>query len=113
IADADRHHATGAHTGHAVETFLELLGRVIGAAHDHDVLGATADVELAVAEEAEVAGVEPAAVESGASAGAIAEIFAHDGRATGEDASVAKLEVDAGKRRADADQLAPAVFQRM
>ncbi len=58
--EAERHRAPVPQAGHGVQALLELLRRVVGAADDHHVLGAAADVELAVGDEAEVAGVEPA-----------------------------------------------------
>ena len=61
--EAERHRAPRTQGVDPLETLLELLRHVVGPSDDDDVLLPAADVELAVADESEVAGVEPASGE--------------------------------------------------
>jgi hypothetical protein len=84
--DAGGDGAARAQTRDTGEGRLELLGRVVRAADDHDVLRPAVHVELPVRHEPEVPGVEPALrVERPRRRSRVPEVLAHERRAPHED----------------------------
>ena len=61
--ESDGDSASDTNAGQRLQRGLELLGRVVGAAHNDDVLVASGHKELAVLNEPQVAGVQPAVVD--------------------------------------------------
>jgi hypothetical protein len=119
--DAQRDRAAGTEPGDPRERRLELLRRVVRAAHHDDVLRASGDVELARVDEAEVARVEPAVPKRARRRGRVAEVLAEERRAPHVEPPDAALgqrtavfvphrDGDARHRRADGDHLAPEAF---
>jgi hypothetical protein len=83
--EARGHDAPCADTLEAVEALLELLGRVVRAPDDDEVLLPPAHVQLAVGDEAEVAGVQPALRQGARGGFGLPEVASHQGRSAGED----------------------------
>jgi hypothetical protein len=95
---------------------LELLGRVVCAAHDDDVFVASAHKELAVVDEPQVARVQPAVVDRLIGQVDPGEVAGHDAGPANEDVTdaagrqrrprgVADLYLHTGQRAAHAHQL--------
>src|SRR5206468_2975419 len=89
--ESERNRATTTNPEHLVQTLLEFLWRVVGAANDHHVFGPSTNVELLVANETEIAGVEPAAHQRPLSRRAIVEVACHDRCAAHPNAAHATL----------------------
>ena len=113
---AHRGDAARAHARDACHRLLDVLRRVVAAAHDHQVLAAANEEQLpARVEEPEVAGVEPAVAQHRRGRRRVAEVAAHQRRSAhpdGADAAgrqVAAVVVARRHREAGSGRPTPAI----
>src|SRR5882724_1781809 len=82
---ARRHDTAGAYSRHPLDRALDLLRRMVAAVEEDDVLGPAGEIQLAVQEETQVAGVEPAVAERLGGRLGVIQIAFHERRPGGPD----------------------------